>query len=144
MVPSLSIADAVVVALNAASLSQSVVFARSYIPKFDLQSSKAVQGSVVPKSDLREMGDAAHDAADVIIDVGVMKKLQLSVAEEIAEIDELLAYCEELKPLLNRQRFGDAVCVGVKQDPICSVQEIDTSRVFLTALTATFKTDVAI
>jgi hypothetical protein len=145
-VPSLTVADAVVTALNAATLSQSVTFERVYVPKFDTASSASVQGKVVPKFDNREMGSAADDNAAIAIDIGVMKRLQNAVADEKAEMDALLLLCEEIKPVLNRKRFADdtAICVGTAQEIIYSVEDVDNGRVFLTAITANFQTTVAV
>ena len=145
-VPALTIADAVVTALNAATLSQSVTFERVYVPKFDVASAATIQGKVVPKSDAREMGSLADDNATIAIDIGVMKRLQNAVANEKAEIDALLELCEEIKAVLNRERMaGDtAVCVGVAQEIIYSVEDVDNGRVFLTAITANFLTTVAV
>ena len=107
---------------------------------------KLLEGKVVPKSDSREMGSASDDNATIAVDIGVMKRLQNSVAEEKTEVDELLELCEEIKSVLNRQRFASdtAICVGTSQEIIYSVEDIDNGRVFLTAITATFATTVAV
>lgn len=144
-VPALTIADAVVDALNGATLSQSVTFARVYVPKFDVADAATVQGKVVPKSDTREMGSAADDSVTVMIDIGIMKRLQDAIAGEVAEVDAILELCEEIKAALNRQRLDgaeDAVCLGVAQPVLYAVDELDNARVFLTVLTATFLTSV--
>lgn len=145
-VPALTIADAVVAALNSAALSQSVTFERVYVPKFDMANAATVQGKVVPKSDRREMGSAADDDATILIDIGVMKRLQNAITGEVAEIDAMLELCEEIKGVINRQRMASdtAICVGTAQEVICSVEDIDNARVFLTAITATFATTVAV
>lgn len=144
-VPVLTIADAIVTALNAATLTTPVTFTRVYVPKFDLENAVAVQGRVVPKSDAREMGSASDDNATVAVDIGVMKRLQGTVAAEVAELDALLLLCEEIKAVLNRQRFaGDtALCVGTAQEMPYSVEDAD-NRVFLAVITATFLTTVAV
>lgn len=145
--PAITIADAVVTALNAATLSQTVTFERVYVPKFDMANAATIQGKVVPKSDVREMGSAADDNATILIDIGVMKRLQNAITAETAEVDALLALCEELKAIVNRQRLSGAataICTGTTQDPMYSVEDIDNGRVFLAAVTATFATTVAI
>lgn len=145
-VPALTIADAVVTALNAADLSLSVTFTREYVPKFDTTNAATVQGKVVPKSDQREMGSAADDNATIAVDIGVMKRLQNAVADEKTELDALLELCEEIKAVVNRERIAldTAVCIGTAQEIIYSVEDVDNGRVFLTAITATFATTVAI
>lgn len=145
--PCIAIADAVVVAINAATLTQEVAAARKYVPKFDLHSSDALQIAVVPKTDSRQMASRGRDVAEIAIDVGVMKKLQGLIANEIAEIDALLALCEEIKALLNRTRLDNvehAICRQVQHDPIYSVTDIDEMRTFLTVMTFTFSESLGI
>jgi hypothetical protein len=146
-VPCLDIADAVVAALNAVTLSQSVTFERVYVPKFDTENNAAVQGKVVPKTDNREMGSAASDNATVEIDIGVMKRLQDAVADEKAELDGMLELCEEIKAVINRQRLDgatSAICNGTEQAIPFSVELVDDKRTFLAVITATFLTTVAV
>jgi hypothetical protein len=144
-VPAIVTADAIVAALNAATLSQTVTFTRVWVPKFDTTEAAMVQGKVVPVTDDREMGSAADDNATIVVDVGVMKRLQNSIATETAEIDALMELCEEIKPLLNRERFGDAiVSKPPSQNPLVSVEELDSGRVFLVAVRVEFLTTVAI
>lgn len=144
-VPCLTIADAIVTALNAATLSVSFTATREYVPKFDTMNAATVQVKVVPKSDQREMGSAADDNATIAIDIGVMKRMQNDVSGEKAEMDAILALCEEIKALLNRRRpltLATAVCIGTAQEVPYSVEEIDNGRVFLTVVTATYLTTV--
>lgn len=145
-VPALTIADAVVTALNAATLSQAVTFERVYVPKFDTANAATVQGKVVPKTDSREMGSSADDNATIEIDIGVMKRLQDAVADEKTEMDSMLDLCEEIKAVLNRKRLASdtAICIGTAQEIIYSVEDVDSGRVFLTAITARYVTTVTV
>ncbi len=146
-VPCLTIADAIVTALNAAAFSQSITFERVYVPKFDLASAAAVQGKVAPRSDAREMGSAAADNAMVALDIGVMKRLQDTLASEKTELDALLVLCEEIKAILNRQRLPgaeNAICTGTAQEMPYVVEYIDEGRVFLAIITARFLTTVTV
>lgn len=145
--PIITLADAVVTALNDATLSQDFTAARQYVPKFDLHSSAAVQVAVVPKADAREMGAAAFDTATTTIDVGVMKKLTGAVSDESTEIDGMMDLCEEIKALLNRQRLGgssESVCIVIVHEPIYSVEEVDEKRNFLTVISASFLTPITV
>ena len=146
-VPLIDIADAVVTALNVAELSLDFTATREYVPKFDAANAASVQVQVVPKQDTREMGSPAEDDALVAIDIGVMKKLQGTLAEEKAEMDALLGLCEGIKALLNRERLAgveDSVCLGLGQQIPYDVDQFDVDRVFLTVITATFATPVAV
>jgi len=139
----IAIADAVVTALNAAELSLDITAARAYVPKFDLHSSTGVEVRVVPKSDDREMETAGTDAGDMLIDIGINKKLQNAVADELAECDTLMDLCEEIRPVLNRQRLaGEAVCIRIRHELIYSVDKVEDERTFLSVMTATFRVSV--
>ena len=143
----LDIADAIVVALNAATLSQTFTAIRAYVPKFDLQTSAEVQVAVVPKADSREPGGQVVDSAELLVDIGVMKKLQNAVSAEVAEIDAMLVLCDEIRALVNRHRLNDvetAICTKIVQEPIYSVEEVDNARTFLTVLTTLWITETAI
>lgn len=145
----LTIADAVVTALNAAHLSQSFTAARVYVPKFDLATLTAIQVAVVPKADNREPGTQSTDSAELLVDIGVMKKLAAftTAAAEVTEIDAMMLLCDEIRALVNRHRLADveaAICTKIEQDPIYSVQEADNARTFLTVLTTTWITETAV
>lgn len=146
-VPALVLADAVVAAINAATLSLSVTATREHVPKFDIQDASSVQIKVVPASDSREMGSAACDNATIAIDIGVMKRLQETTENEKAEIDGLMELVEELRGVVNRQSLVAGVesrCTETSQDAIYDVKNLDESRIFLTSLTATFLYPVAV
>ena len=146
-VPVLTLADAVVAAVNAAELSIEFTATREYVPKFDSKDAATVQVQVVPKQDTREMGSAADDNATISIDIGVMKKLQDAVADEKTEMDALLELCEEIKAATNRERLAgaeDSICIGIAQEIVYDVEKLDDGRVFLTVITATFATTVAV
>jgi hypothetical protein len=83
----------------------------------------------------------------MVIDVGVMKRLQNSLATETTEIDAAMAFVEEIRGVLNRVRPSvsiDAICTEISQSPIYDVTEVDERRVFLTVLSATYYEAVAI
>lgn len=145
--PAVTIANAVVAALNAADLSVDVTFSRAYVPKFETAGVTALQGKVVPKSDGRAALNRSQDGATIQIDIGVMKRLQNTIANEVTEIDGLLDVCEEIKSVVNRQRLTDAtdaICTGTAQDPMYSIEDVDGKRVFLAAITATFEIPVEV
>jgi hypothetical protein len=145
-VPSITIADSIVTALNAAELSIDFTATREYVPRFEAENAAIVQVQVVPKQDSREIGSAANDNATIDIDIGVMKKLQDAVTDEKAEMDALLELCEEIKAVINRERLAgatDSICIGLAQAIPYDVEKFE-DRIFLTVITATFATTVAI
>jgi hypothetical protein len=145
----LDIADAIVTALNGATLSQTFTAARAYVPKFDLTTATGYQVCVVPKADSREPGGQSEDSAELLIDIGVMKKLaaRTTAAAELAEIDAAMLLCDEIRAVVNRKRLAgveDAICSKIEQNPIYSVDQADEARTFLTALTTTWITETAV
>lgn len=142
----LNIADAMVTAINAATLSQTLTAVRVYVPKFDTESADEYQVKIAPKADGREPGGQTQDAATLMVDIGVFKRLAefTTDAAELAEVDEALELCDELRAVVNRKRLigvESAICTSIVQDPIYSVELLDEKRVFLTVLTCTFQTE---
>lgn len=140
-VPANTIATALTEALN--TRFGSFTASRVYVPKFDTASS-ALQVQVFAKSDVREPETRKTDAAKIDVVIGVMQRLQNTVANEAAEIDALMETCEQVKAFVNRETIADAVCVEVKNDPLCSVDDADGRRTFLSLITATFTTSVIV
>lgn len=144
--PIITLADAVVAALNAATLSVTFTATRVYVPKFDVAASEDLQIRVVPASDPRTAETGATDVSEMVVHIGVFKRLTGTVAGEVAEVDALMALCEELRAVVNRQRLTGAegsICTKIAQEPIYFVEGIET-RVFLTVLACTFTTSIEV
>jgi len=141
-----TLAEAVLDAVNDADLSLEFTATRAYVPKFD-QSVDGIQIKVVPASDPREPGTAGTDECATVVHVGVFKRLGDDVADELDEIDALLAFCEEIRAVLNRSRPADgvdAVCSLIVQEPIVDQKTLDESRAFLSVLACTFTGSVEV
>jgi len=145
--PLTTLAIAVRDALNAATFSIGFTAIRAYVPRFDTESNTDVQVQVVPASDAEGESSAGFDSREMVIHVGVFKRLSGPVSEETDEIDAMLDLCEEIRAELNRVRLGEndgAVCSEISHEPIYSVEDIDERRVFLTVLAFTFLVDVEV
>lgn len=143
----IELCDAIVKYINGAALSQDTTAVRRYVPKFDLQSSKAFQVQVVPKGDAREMGTRTTDAGDFQVDIGIFKKLSDKIDNEQVECDAAMEFVEELKHVVNRQRLSNvenATCAKIEHKPIYSIQTIDQGRAFFAVLTTTWRAFVAV
>lgn len=140
--PAIALADEVLSVLEEASLSLEFDVSRMHVPKFNVESSTDVQLCVVAKSDERGDGTGGTDDAEIVIDIGVFKRLQNAVSGEQDEVDAILDFCsDELRPLFNRQRpsgASDFICTGISQNPLYDVQELDENRVFLSVLSLTY------
>jgi len=141
----ITLADAVVADLNTqGGTSWDFTATRTYLPKFDLTNSADLQVQVVPKTDARTPASRGYDACDLTVDVGLMQRVEGTAAEELTAVDDLMELAEQVKEFLSRRRptnYQAAVCTAVKNDPIYSVDELDSGRVFLTVISATFYLD---
>jgi hypothetical protein len=145
--PAITIAEAVKDLLNATEFSQDFTAVRKYVPRFDTESGHDVQVQVVPVSDAEtEDSTYATEGRGIIVNVGIMKRLEQPLTNEVAEIDDLMSFVQEVRSALLRERLGETdeiVCVSCEHEPIYSVDDID-SRVFITAPKFTFNIDVEV
>lgn len=135
----LQIADSVVAQLNAATLSQSFIAERLYVPNFDLQDMRELRISVVPRELLITTHDRSSNRYDAKIDVAVQRKFNRGDA---AEIDPLVGLCEEMIDLFRLKRLDslpEARCIGVEHPVIYSLEHWEQLRQFTSLLTFTFQ-----
>ncbi len=133
------IADAVVVALNAASFSQQFTAKRHYRPRFDLAEMRALHVSVVPKGVTSEIQSRSQAAGDYQVDVGVQKR----IAEE-ADLDPLMTLVEEVADHFRFARLAlpggeQAVWLRTESDPVYAPEHLDELRQLTSVLTLTFR-----
>jgi hypothetical protein len=135
----LRIADGVVAALNAASLSQSFQAERLYLPQFELPDLKVLHVTVVPKDEDTKALTRSRTQRVYRVDVGVQKKFDKGDA---AELDPLMVLVEEIAVLFRGKRLAampEAVCTVTKPDPIYSPEHMEQFRQFTSVVTLTFK-----
>jgi len=135
----IDIADAVVVALNAASFSQEFTAKRHYRPRFDLSEMQALHVSVVPKAVTSEIQSRSQASGDYQVDVGVQKR----IAEE-ADLDPLMTLVEEVADHFRFARLAlpggeQAVWVRTESDPVYAPEHLDELRQLTSVLTLTFR-----
>jgi hypothetical protein len=134
----LEIADAVVTALNAATLSQSFTAARLYVPIFDIEQMATLHVSVVPRGLSRKKLDRTRDEYDYEIDVAVQKKTDMSQAAH----DALMLLVEEIADQFRDaplEGYPGARCVGVQNVPIYAPDHMEELRQFTSVITFTFR-----
>ena len=135
----ITIADAVVEALNGASLSQPFTAERHYQPAFDLPEMADLRVSVVPKSVEVLSSSRNQNQHDYAIDVGVQKR----VADD-AEADLLMKLAEEVADLFRLGRVqvdgvGSVPLLTVATDPVFAPEHLTEKRVFTSVVTLTFR-----
>lgn len=133
-----TIADAVVAQLNAATLSQPIVARRHYLPVFELAQMTELRVSVVPRSIASQSLDRNRDRFDYQVDVAVQQKLEPSVEN----LDALVALVEEIADHLRTEplaTFPEARCTEVVTEPVFAPEHLEEFRQFTSVLTLTYR-----
>jgi hypothetical protein len=133
----ITIADAVVAAINAGTSSQPVQAVRLHQPSFTLDELKDLHVSVVPRS--VQVSAASRDTSmyDVSVDVGVQKKVSSD-----QEIDDLLDLVEEIGDHLRLKRLADvpeAAWVSLAHEPVVAAEHLDQHRQFTSIITVVYR-----
>lgn len=137
MSTAITIADAVVAAINAGTYTQPVQAVRLHQPSFTLDELKDLHVSVVPRS--VQVSAASRDTSmyDVAVDVGVQKK----VASD-QEIDDLLGLVEQIGDHLRLKRLPsapEAAWVSLAHEPIVAAEHLDQHRQFTSIITVIYR-----
>ena len=133
-----TIAEAVVDEINAASFSQPLVAARHYTPSFELSEMSELKVSVVPRSVTSKALDRSRDSFEYQIDVAVQKRVE----ETLTELDELMELVEEIADHLRTSlltTLPDVRCMEVVNAPIYSSEHLHELRQFTSLLTLTYR-----
>jgi len=135
----IAIADAVVDALNAATLSQPLAAERLYQPVFDLPEMDELHVSVVPKGVKVLASTRNQNQHDYAIDIGVQKR----VADD-AESDAMVLLTEEIADHFRLGRVqvdgvGSVPLLTVATDPVFAPEHLTEKRVFTSVITLTFR-----
>lgn len=144
----LQIADAVVVALGAATLSQTFTAERSYVPVRELEEmGGTLFVTVVPTGLTAQLlNRQGQHLFDYVIDIGIQKRIgtgTMTEAEIRAACDPLMLFAEEVAELLGGKTLpigsGKAVAIGVANQPIFVPAMLDEMKVFTSVVTLTFR-----
>lgn len=140
-------ADAVVVLLNAAGLSEGITFARTFIPEFDPDDlanlSEPAKGSVFPSSLELSRASRADDNEDSIIEIGIGRKID----NEDADVKLQLATVDEVKNVIRDPDNGELAFVDDPADVVyfrrlevtLFVPQLLRKRVALSVLRVTYR-----
>ncbi len=140
----IQIADAVVEALNGATLSQPVTAARYYLPEFDLKEMKDLHVSVVPAELDEEIADRARDRAEYKIHVAVQKRVakQDPPGLDTEAIDGLMQLVQEIDDLFRHKPLADfeqALWTKTENKPIYDPKHLQENQQFTSLLAFTFR-----
>ncbi|NLY02727.1 MAG: hypothetical protein GXY83_42280 [Rhodopirellula sp.] len=140
----IQIADAVVAALNAATLSQPFSAVRYYLPEFDLKEMKDLHVSVVPAELDEEIADRGRDRAEYKIHVAVQKRVakQDSSGLDNAAIDALMQLVQEIDDLFRHKPlagFEQALWAKTENKPNYDPKHLQENQQFTSLLAFTFR-----
>ena len=140
----IEIADAVVAALNAATLSQPFTAVRHYLPEFDLKEMGTLHISVVPAELDEEVADRTRDRAEYKIHVAVQKRVakQDPPGLDTAAIDALMQLVEEIDDLFRHNRlagYEQAHWAKTENKPIYDPKQLKEHGLFTSLLVFTFR-----
>lgn len=141
-----SIADAVVAALNGATLSLPFTATRVYVPVHSITDLKCLTVSVVPATlEGALLNRSGRNLFDYQIHVGIQKTIgsgTMTDAEINAAADPLMLLAEEVGDLFDGKLLEStpaARCIDVKNAPIFAPDHLDEKRLFTSLVTLTFR-----
>jgi hypothetical protein len=133
----ITIADAVVTALNAASFSQTITAVRSYVATRDLKDSDSLTVDVMPVEMTKEIQTRTTDIESYTVRVIVQKRTD---TDANATLDALSLFVEEIADLLLATRLASptVMCLAVEVIPF-SLVDIRERNQFAASVTATYE-----
>jgi hypothetical protein len=135
----IKVADAVVAALNAASLPMPFTAVRHYLPLFDLEEMAELHVTVVPRG--IEVAQAARGKGsfDCKVDVAVQRRFSRG---DLAEIDPLMELVGEIAESFRGKRLPgmpEAAWTKTEHVPVYAPEHMQELRQFTSVMTLTFK-----
>ena len=132
------IAEAVVAAIEAATLSQPATVKRAYVPVHELTDLVDLAVTVVPTSIGVTPLTRHSDDHEYTVDIGVQKRC----TPDTTDADPLMLLVEEIIDLFRGKTltgYTAAKCLRVANDPIYVPAHLDEERVFTSVVTLTFR-----
>lgn len=144
----LQIADGLVAAVRGRTWSLApLLVRRAYVPVYYLDRDlEQVHVTVVPRSRLAERASRGERQKDVLVDIGVQKRLDEYTSDALSEtcrlqLDRLAAFVDELdRTLIDLPLDGvRARCLGIAVDPIYAPDHLEQRGQFTSVLTLTYR-----
>ncbi len=133
------IADAVAAELNGAVFSQTFTAVRSVLPRQELAALSSLKVTVVPRAVEITNGTRTARQYDVVVDIGVQKKVGSDVDSDVASLGDLV---DEITEYLCERRLSElpyAMWVEVANDPLYDVEHLTNEHVFTSVLSVTYR-----
>lgn len=135
------IADAVVTALNAATLGETFTAVRSFAPEFTIAELDTLCVSVVPTSIAERITSRTKDEADVVVGVLVQQRVVSTTTSGIDQtrVAELVELCEAIDDLFRHKDLSDlAAWTATDYATIYDASHLKQHMVFSSLITFTF------
>ena len=132
--PVVDVADALVTALNAATMTQTFTAVRKHTHTAD-RNNLTLQVLLVPKSDEQTQFARGLYQRDIAVDIAV-----IGPCETEAERKALSDLCEEIKDEIRGDAMGGASFVGLKHNPLYSIDDAGDTDLFTAVITANYVT----
>lgn len=133
----ITIADAIVDALNAHAFSMSFTAERAYLPTYDLPKAETLKVTVVPKSDQGQLDSRSQSRHDYSIDIGIQKKPS---AIDNTNLDPLMTLVQEIADyFLFGKAPGGATLVAPEIRILYFPEHLQQLRQFTAVVTLTFR-----
>lgn len=134
------VADAVVAALNAATLSREFTAVRDWRPVETIEGLEDLSVTVVPRAAGGERASRAADRAAYSVEVSVRQKPE---GVTNADIDPLVLLCQEVADLFRGRPLEGMpalTCTGWAIDPVVGQEDLEQSRSFASLVALQFDT----
>jgi len=139
----LSIADAVVTALNAdefqETLTEEFTAERLFLPNFKLEDMDALHVSVVPKSMTEEAASRNDVDYQYQIDIGVQKRFTKLESSEIDPLVDLVEQIAALFKLASLPTYTDVTWIKTDHPALYAPEHMEQLRQFTSVLTLTYR-----
>lgn len=136
------IADAVVDALNAASLTLAFTAVRSYLPVYQVKDLDELKVAVVPNGFLMQLASRRGvDQFDFTVDVAIHRRIEATTLA----IDPYMSLAEDVVDLFRGKPLTLASglvvhCIDAASAPMFDPALLDQQRLFAAAVSLTFRT----
>lgn len=139
MSTTLTVADAVVTELNAASFSQAFTATRDVVPEFDATELASLAVTVVPVSNDMEQITRGQWKDEHEINIGIQKKLSGNVNTTIADMATLVKEIAVYMRNRSLSALSTVRPIECKIEPVYDADYLSGTRIFMSLIKITYR-----
>lgn len=133
-----TVADALVVALNAHAFTQAFTSTKSDLPEYELHDMDTLHVTVIPSARRKVNASRASTQQDIDLDIAIQKRYTEATAQ--TERDAMKTLVEDIEDFLLRSIYSGATCWQVENDSPCGLEKyMQELNQFTSIVTATFR-----